>query len=153
MPSGYHLDIISGTPTAVTTSDNDGFGITMTPSGISGTDKFSLRTNPLNISTAFETAYELIARLQASNWDGWHYIQIKIYQPTNSSSYDLYQIMDATTYPYPPNGFETDKLLRTAPLLTNDTTNYVRIYLEIGIDGMAQGDGLINVKHFQLQKV
>lgn len=148
VPDGMHLDIVGGhSGTAVSTALEDGLQVVFTPGGSVSTEDYSFRTNPLNITVTASTVYELLANVEFSDWDGWAYAQLRVYEVGQGSKYDLYQIMDDTTYLY-PEGFKG--VMRTAPITAVGTS--VRIYIEIGIDPNATGTGTFTMTNFQLQE-
>lgn len=150
VPDGMHLDIVGGhSGTAVSTALENGLQVVFTAGGSASTEDYQFRTNPLNITVTATSVYELLANVTFSDWDGWAYAQARVYEAGQGSKYDLYQIMDDTTYLYPEGGFSN--LMRTNPITMVGTT--VRIYIEIGIDPNATGTGTFTMSKFQLQEV
>jgi hypothetical protein len=107
-----------------------------------------MRTNPLDTTVTLGQAYELLSEVTASNWDGWAYVQIRLYDPGVSSYYDMYQGLDDELYGY-PEGFSG--IMRTMPFEVETTS--VRLYIEIGIKDDAVGTGTLTINNLKLREV
>lgn len=148
-PTGIHLDIVGGhSGTAVATALEPGLQMVFTPGGSASTEDYDIRTNPLDTTVVVDTIYELLSQIQLSAWDGWAYVRLRLYDPTNTAHFDLLQMLDDTLYPYPDEAL--DLFLRTAEFTAVDTG--VRLYIQVGIDPNASGTGTLTIDNLHLQE-
>lgn len=154
MPTGIRVFRMSGTtPTGVCSALEDGLRIVFTPSGNAGQDEIRIATNPLDTVGVDDMFYELISKIQASDWDGWQYIKLNLDQNGNSESYDLLDILDSETYPIPSDALSAKEyILRTSKLNFIGNGNELRASLDIGFDGQATGTGQIDMSLFHIQE-
>lgn len=150
-PTGMHIDIEGGhSGTAVATALDPGLQIVFTPGATGSVEGYTIRTNPLDTTVVASTVYEFLAQIDVSEWDGWAYFQLRLYDPGNTSHYDLLQIMDDETYLFPEAALE-DLILRTPAFTAVDTG--VRLFFEIGVKDDAVGTGTLTMSRFHLQEV
>lgn len=150
VPDGFHLDIEGGhSGTAVSVARDPGMEMTFTPGGSSTTEVYSIRTNPLDTVVTIDKVYELLADIEFSEWDGWDYYQLRLYDPGSSAYYDLLENMQDDTHRYPSDA--VSGIMRTPPYTAVDTG--LRIYLQVGVKPDATGTGKLTLKKYQLQEV
>lgn len=148
VPTTYRVDVVGGhSGTAVATALDPGLQLVFTPGATGSVEDYDVRMNPIDTTVTLSEAYELLSDITVSDWDGWAYIKLRLYDPGISAYYDLLQIMNDETYIYPEG--EYSGIMRTPPFTAGTTT--MRVYLQVGIKDDATGTGTLTIDNFKLR--
>lgn len=155
-PTGWSIINDSETghmPTIAATANDPGFSVTVTPSGVAGQEGIRISMPDFDTGLDPDKLYEMIAKIQASDWDGWREISLRFRRDGTDdiNSYDMWD--DYKDEFFPSDGFTTERLLRThyIPMVNGDTTRFVP-YIYIYFNGDATGSGTIDISLAQVQE-
>lgn len=153
IPTGWSIvdDSEIGTPTIATVANDPSLTVTVTPDGTAGQQGIRIALPELSSLDATKL-YEFIAKIKASDWDGWREISLRFRRDGTSdiNSYDMWD--DYKDEFFPNDGFLNERLLRThhIPTYDGDTTRFVP-YIYVYFNGDASGSGTIDVSLGQVQ--